>query len=374
MTMDAMVDYLEARGFKAERKYDPSIKKYKFTIEKEDHKLTSWFEYPSWARNDIVKNQRQREFLDGMIKQFEKEAKSDALMTKYDMREYLVRRGISVASYEQRNSIGQHEIHFSMMKNGRTLHRILNEYNIGGLTEIQRYRRYFLEEIVEAFEYEERREKELKCKTIDLDIRDLYPETMYVSDIINKIIHEKEKDEMKFVEWKVANVDITNRGFDAPDVEVKLRAYYKPNGGSICVDPIRLTEMLNAKLNDRDPAPNCRCIPVPSTKLPQIEKVIFNNPATIIIWKDETKTVVKCQEGDSFDPEKGFAMAIVKKALGNQGNYCETVKKWVGDTDHHSASWLATQRLYNALGDKKATKADLKFAMEEAIKYLEGNK
>ena len=61
----------------------------------------------------------------------------------------------------------------------------------------------------------------------------------------------------------------------------------------------------------------------------KIEKVIFNNPATIVMWADGTKTIVKCQEGDEFDPEKGLAMAIAKKALGNQGNYYEVLKEWV---------------------------------------------
>jgi hypothetical protein len=180
---------------------------------------------------------------------------------------------------------------------------------------------------------------------------------------------EKEQKKMKGIQWKVANVDITNRGYDAPDVEVKLRAYFN---GPASVDPVKLTDILQGILNAQWPKQNPYI--APSTKLPAIEKVIFNDPATIIIWKDETKTVVKCQKGDTFDPEKGFAMAIVKKALGNEGNYFETVKKWVGDVrvdPDHSAKWLATQRLYNALGDKKATKADLKFAMEEAIKYLE---
>ena len=59
-----------------------------------------------------------------------------------------------------------------------------------------------------------------------------------------------------------------------------------------------------------------------------IEKVIFNDPATIIIWKDGTKTVVKTQEGDTFDPMVGMAMCIAKKAMGNQGNYFEEFKKW----------------------------------------------
>ena len=66
-----------------------------------------------------------------------------------------------------------------------------------------------------------------------------------------------------------------------------------------------------------------------ATNLPEIKDVIFNEPATIILWADGTKTVVKCQEGEGYDPEKGMAMAISKKALGNKGNYCEVFKKWL---------------------------------------------
>ena len=62
-----------------------------------------------------------------------------------------------------------------------------------------------------------------------------------------------------------------------------------------------------------------------------IKDVIFNPPATIVLWADGTKTVVKTQNGDEFDPEKGLAMAISKKALGNQGNYYNVFDKYVGD-------------------------------------------
>lgn len=44
-----------------------------------------------------------------------------------------------------------------------------------------------------------------------------------------------------------------------------------------------------------------------------IDKVIINNPATIIFWNDGTKTVVKCTASDEFDPDVGIAMAIVKR-------------------------------------------------------------
>ena len=59
-----------------------------------------------------------------------------------------------------------------------------------------------------------------------------------------------------------------------------------------------------------------------------IIKVIFNNPATIVFWSDGTKTVVKC-DNKYFDEEKGLAMAISKKVLGNNGNYYNEFKKWL---------------------------------------------
>jgi hypothetical protein len=68
-----------------------------------------------------------------------------------------------------------------------------------------------------------------------------------------------------------------------------------------------------------------------------IEKVIFNDPATIVMWKDGTKTVVKCNEGDTYDPEKGLAMAISKKALGNKGNYYNTFTEWLPEEEEFNA-------------------------------------
>ena len=72
-------------------------------------------------------------------------------------------------------------------------------------------------------------------------------------------------------------------------------------------------------------------IKVPSPKqkaMNSITNVIFNNPATIVFWSDGTKTVVKCDERDEFDPEKGLAMAICKKHFGG-GFYNDIFKKWI---------------------------------------------
>lgn len=97
-----------------------------------------------------------------------------------------------------------------------------------------------------------------------------------------------------------------------------------------------------------------------TTKLPEIKDVIFNEPATIIIWKDGTKTVVKCQEGEGYDPEKGMAMAISKKALGNKGNYCEVFKKWLPEEEK--------------VNDGRVSSIDLRKAFEEFAKVAKDNK
>lgn len=67
----------------------------------------------------------------------------------------------------------------------------------------------------------------------------------------------------------------------------------------------------------------------PIKNIELIKQVVFNDPATIVIWADGTKTVVKCQEGDTYDEEKGLALCIAKKYLGNKGNFNEVFKKWV---------------------------------------------
>ena len=47
-----------------------------------------------------------------------------------------------------------------------------------------------------------------------------------------------------------------------------------------------------------------------------IKKVIFNGPATIIIWVDGSKTVVKCAEGDVYSKFSGLAIAMCKRMYG----------------------------------------------------------
>lgn len=60
-----------------------------------------------------------------------------------------------------------------------------------------------------------------------------------------------------------------------------------------------------------------------------IKNVIFNPPATIVFWTDGSKTVVKCNAKEEFDPEKGMAMAIAKRCANNSDDFYKEIKRWV---------------------------------------------
>lgn len=50
---------------------------------------------------------------------------------------------------------------------------------------------------------------------------------------------------------------------------------------------------------------------------PNIKKVVFSGPCTIVFWANGDKTVVKRAEGDKNDREVAVLYAIAKKKFGN---------------------------------------------------------
>ena len=82
-----------------------------------------------------------------------------------------------------------------------------------------------------------------------------------------------------------------------------------------------------------------------------IKDVIFNPPATIILWMDGTKTVVKDQGEVFYDPEKGMAMATAKKAFGNKGNYYNQFAKYLAIYEKKQENESAKSYVNTALND-----------------------
>ena len=59
-------------------------------------------------------------------------------------------------------------------------------------------------------------------------------------------------------------------------------------------------------------------------------KVIYANPATIVFWSDDTKTICKCHGGDTYSKETGLSICILKKLVGST-KVKEAFKDWIPD-------------------------------------------
>lgn len=115
--------------------------------------------------------------------------------------------------------------------------------------------------------------------------------------------------------------------------EIGTHRYVKCELEVICDRPVELMQLKtlynkNFMISEKC-APSYTFYALPTLDVSVIKKVIFNEPATIVLWNDGTKTVVKCQEGDTYDKEKGLALCIAKKALGNKGNFNNEFKRWL---------------------------------------------
>lgn len=54
------------------------------------------------------------------------------------------------------------------------------------------------------------------------------------------------------------------------------------------------------------------------SELLTINKMVYNPPMTIAIWSDGTKTMARCEDGDAYSKELGFALCVMKKKYGNK--------------------------------------------------------
>lgn len=64
-------------------------------------------------------------------------------------------------------------------------------------------------------------------------------------------------------------------------------------------------------------------------------RIIYNDPATVVFWKDGTKTVVKRMPKEKFNPYTAFCAALAKKIFGNNSRVCKIVN---GGEDHSKKS------------------------------------
>lgn len=142
-----------------------------------------------------------------------------------------------------------------------------------------------------------------------------------------------------FIRTEIKSIQITNCYLDEISIEVLVRDRDIESLESID-SSIYLTFMLIKGICEAKIEGDVVCdIPIYTSneisknytliELPKVKQVLYKNPATIVFWTDGSKTVVKCQREDVYDPEKGLAMAILKKMNSNTGCYYKEFKKWL---------------------------------------------
>lgn len=61
--------------------------------------------------------------------------------------------------------------------------------------------------------------------------------------------------------------------------------------------------------------------------LPTVKRVLFKDPATIVWFSDDTKSVAICGYDDVYDKETGVAICLCKRMLGNK-EYRKLMDEW----------------------------------------------
>ena len=91
-----------------------------------------------------------------------------------------------------------------------------------------------------------------------------------------------------------------------------------------------------------------------ANKTTDIDRVIFNDPATIVFWKDGTKTVVKCHPEDTFDEEIGFMCCYLKRVISSKEytKFCE----YLNDIWEQKNNRLYREALEKKMAEKISTK------------------
>lgn len=64
-----------------------------------------------------------------------------------------------------------------------------------------------------------------------------------------------------------------------------------------------------------------------SSNIPELDHIIFNDPATIVFWKDGTKTVVKTSDDSEFSYYWGFCAAVAEKLFGSNHAVKTAIRK-----------------------------------------------
>ena len=60
--------------------------------------------------------------------------------------------------------------------------------------------------------------------------------------------------------------------------------------------------------------------------VPVCKKIIHSGPCTIVFWDDDTKTVVRCSENDTYDEYSAFCAALAIRIYGTNSHLKKVIE------------------------------------------------
>lgn len=101
--------------------------------------------------------------------------------------------------------------------------------------------------------------------------------------------------------------------------------------------------------------------------VPKVKKIIHSGPCTIVFWEDNTKTVVRLEEGKEYDEYAAFTAALAKKCYGSNSKVHKILEKKTKRDLNERIKNAKTVDLFPDIPEEKK-----KASREAAIKRKEG--
>ena len=104
---------------------------------------------------------------------------------------------------------------------------------------------------------------------------------------------------------------------------ISLEGYEKVS--RLWIDPLTITDPI---LNNKVSYTNYYHGGFTQRYIPTPKKIIVNEDSkvTVVMWDDNTKTIVKCSEADQYDPYVAYCSAFAKKCYGTNSQLKKTIK------------------------------------------------
>lgn len=129
---------------------------------------------------------------------------------------------------------------------------------------------------------------------------------------------------------------LLNSQNESPDIKIAIGLQTYIPGAWARKTPKELADEARKILKQEDPLPGHsgrypwgltpadKCSPY---LYPEVDHIFYDDVATVVFWKDGTKTVVKCPEGTPYDEYSAFCAALAKKIYGNNSKLQREIKK-----------------------------------------------